>query len=48
MYEGRRGRLVLITGKEKPFQTTMPERDYDEVLKLVQEFQSRQPRSVLR
>ncbi len=39
--------VVLVAGKDKPFQTKLSERDYDQVLALVQEFKSRQPRSVL-
>jgi hypothetical protein len=39
--------LVLIAGKEKLFQTTLSEREYDEVLALVNEFKNRSPRSVL-
>lgn len=39
--------LVLIAGKEKPFQTKLSEREYDEVLALVNEFKNRRPRSVL-
>jgi hypothetical protein len=39
--------LVLIAGKEKPFQTTLSAREYDEVLALVNEFKNRRPRSVL-
>lgn len=40
--------LVLVTGMDKPFQTKLSDRDYDEVLKLVREFRKRTPRSVLR
>lgn len=39
--------VVLIAGKDKPFQTKLSERDYDDVLDLVQEFKNRTPRSVL-
>ena len=39
--------LVLIAGKDKPFQTKLSEREYDEILALVGEFKSRKPRSVL-
>src|SRR5438067_178871 len=39
--------LVLIAGKEKPFQTKLLEREYDEVLALVNEFRKRIPRSVV-
>ena len=39
--------LVLITGKDKPFQTLLSDREYDEVLALVNEFRSRSTRSVL-
>ena len=39
--------VVLVTGKDKPFQTKLSERDYDQVLALVQELKSRKPRSVL-
>jgi hypothetical protein len=39
--------LVLIAGKEKPFQTKLSEGEYDEVLALVNEFKNRRPRSVL-
>lgn len=40
--------LVLITGKEKPFQTVLSKADYEEVRALGEEFRSRTPRSVLR
>jgi hypothetical protein len=43
----KRGSLVLVAGKEKPFQTKLSEREYDEVLALVDEFRNRSPRSVL-
>lgn len=39
--------VVLIAGKDKPFQTRLSENEYDEVLALVREFQRRSPRSVL-
>ncbi len=39
--------LVLIAGKDKPFQTKIGEREYDEALALVAEFKSRKPRSIL-
>ena len=39
--------LVLIAGKDKPFQTKLAEREYDEILALVGEFKRRKPRSVL-
>jgi hypothetical protein len=39
--------LVLIAGKDKPFQTKLSEREYDEILALVGEFKRRKPRSVL-
>lgn len=39
--------LVLVAGKEKPFQTKLSEREYDDILALVREFRSRTPRSVL-
>ena len=39
--------LVLIAGKDKPFQTKLAERDFDEILALEGEFKSRKPRSVL-
>jgi hypothetical protein len=39
--------LVLIAGRDKPFQTTLSEREYSEVLVLVNEFKRRSPRSVL-
>jgi Txe/YoeB family toxin of Txe-Axe toxin-antitoxin module len=39
--------LVLVCGKDKPFQTELSEAEYDEVASLVREFQKRNPRSVL-
>jgi Txe/YoeB family toxin of Txe-Axe toxin-antitoxin module len=39
--------LVLIAGKDKPFQTKLSEREYDEILALVGELKRRKPRSVL-
>ncbi len=39
--------LVLVAGKDKPFQMKLSEAEYDEVLSLVREFQKRNPRSVL-
>jgi hypothetical protein len=39
--------LVLVGGKDKPFQTKLSDAEYDEVLSLVHEFQKRNPRSVL-
>jgi Txe/YoeB family toxin of Txe-Axe toxin-antitoxin module len=39
--------LILVAGKDKPFQTKLSEAEYDEVLGLVREFQTRNPRSVL-
>lgn len=39
--------LVLVAGKDKPFQTKLSEAEYDELLSLVREFQNRNPRSVL-
>jgi len=40
--------LVLITGKDKPFQTVLSAADYAEVRSLGREFFSRTPRSVER
>ena len=40
--------LVLVTGLDKPFQTKLSDRDYNEVLELVAESRKRAPRSVLR
>ncbi len=40
--------LVLITGKDKPFQTVLSASDYDDVRRLGREHLSRNPRSVLR
>jgi hypothetical protein len=40
--------VVLITGKDKPFRTTLSDRDYAEVRALATEFKRRTPRSVLR
>jgi hypothetical protein len=34
-------------GKDKPFQTKLSEREYDEILALVEEFKRRKPRNVL-
>ncbi len=39
--------LILVTGKDKPFQTNLSGDEYEEVLGLVREFQKRNPRSVL-
>ncbi len=39
--------LVLVAGKNKPFQTKLSDAEYDEVLSLVREFQKRNPRSVV-
>lgn len=39
--------LVLVAGKDKPFQTKLSEAEYGEILSLVREFQKRDPRSVL-
>jgi hypothetical protein len=38
--------LVIITGKSKPFRTTLSKRDYAEVRALGDEYRSRKPRSV--
>lgn len=38
--------LVLITGKDKPFQTMLSPADYAEVRSLGREFLARSPRSV--
>ena len=38
--------LVLVAGLDKPYQTKLSGRDYDQVLELVREFQKRNPRSV--
>jgi hypothetical protein len=40
--------IVVITGMEKPFQTTFSERDYAQVRHLGEEYGAREPRSVLR
>jgi hypothetical protein len=40
--------LVLITGKDKPFQTVLSQADYGEVRRLGREFLSRVPRSIER
>jgi hypothetical protein len=40
--------LVLITGKDKPFQTVLSNADYAEVRSLGREFLARTPRSVER
>ena len=40
--------LVLITGKNKPFQTVLSKADYAEVRSLGREFLARTPRSVVR
>jgi hypothetical protein len=40
--------LILVTGLDKPFQTKLSDRDYDDVLELVAESRKRAPRSVLR
>jgi hypothetical protein len=40
--------LILITGKDKPFRTTLSNADYDDVRRLGREFLSRCPRSVAR
>jgi Txe/YoeB family toxin of Txe-Axe toxin-antitoxin module len=40
--------LVLLTGKDKAFQTVLSAADYAEVRRLGQEFMSRRPRSVVR
>jgi hypothetical protein len=40
--------LVLITGKDKPFQTVLANADYTEVRSLGREFLARTPRSVER
>ena len=39
--------VILVAGKDKPFQTKLSDREYDEVSDLVREFKSRNPRSVL-
>lgn len=39
--------LVIITGKDKPFLTTLSEADYAEVRQLGSEYRARKPRSVL-
>jgi hypothetical protein len=38
--------LVIITGKSKPFRTTLTKRDYEDVRVLGDEYRSRTPRSV--
>ncbi len=38
--------LVLIAGKDKPFQTVLSARDYEEVRNLGREYLERIPRSV--
>ena len=38
--------LVIITGLDKPFRTTMPDGDYVRVRRLGEEYRSRNPRSV--
>ena len=40
--------LVVLTGMDKPFRSTFTERDYARVRQLGDEYQSRDPRSVLR
>lgn len=40
--------LILITGKDKPFRTTLSSADYEEVSELGREFRARCPRSVTR
>ena len=39
--------VVLVAGRDKPFQTKLSEREYDDVSDLVREFKRRSPRSVL-
>jgi hypothetical protein len=38
--------ILLITGKDKPFQTVLSQRDYEDVRRLGQEYRARKPRSV--
>jgi hypothetical protein len=38
--------LVIITGKSKPFRTTLSKRDYSEVRALGDEYRARKPRTV--
>jgi hypothetical protein len=38
--------IVVIAGRDKPFQTVLSRRDYDEVRRLGQEYRRRKPRSV--
>ena len=38
--------VVIITGKDKPFQTTLAKSDYEDVRRLGAEYRARSPRSV--